>query len=88
MALQSKGVFHLKYIFTTHTYHFWHVDFYHMLTILNFIPYGLPKVLTFLAIYLGNKTNFSSLENNLYFESFLPFNFFFDLFCDGAIKIG
>jgi len=60
MALQNKGVFHLKYIFTTHPYHFWHVDFYHMLTTLNFISYGLPKVLTFLAIYLGHKKGFSS----------------------------
>jgi hypothetical protein len=89
MALQSKGVFHLKYIFTTHTYHFWHVNFYHMLTILNFIPYCLPKVLTFLVIYLAHKWKFSSLEKNLYFESFLPSNFIylFIYFCDGAIKL-
>jgi hypothetical protein len=46
MALQTMGSSTLN-IFLSHTYRSQHVHFYRMLTILNLIPYGLPKVLTF-----------------------------------------
>ncbi len=89
-------------IYPYHTDHSQHVHFYHMLTILNFIPCDLPKVLTCSSIYLGQRglpkvlafspiqlglrVGATSLHRNLCLG--LPNFIYFCVFsCDGPMKL-
>lgn len=83
-ALQNMEVFHLKYILITHAYGSLHMCVQHMVTILNFISYGLPK---FSPSHLYKEETFHPYKSKLYFGKLSKFPKKEKIFCDGPIKL-
>jgi hypothetical protein len=78
MASIKEGVFHLKYILTTYL-PLITCALLHMLIVLNFIPYGLPRELPFSAIYMGQRGNALISFREFYFSKLSELQFIY--FC-------
>jgi hypothetical protein len=72
---KKEGVFHSKYILTTYL-PLITCAFLHMLIVLNFIPYGLPRELPFSAIYMGQRGGTVSSHRNFYFWELSKLQFY------------